>query len=104
MRRKARRPWPAATVCVHRPAYSMSARGRDESRPYIPDGGPLLRVLPTAGEKGRLEQYGINGLRYWGLEGKGLAILQIVDELGWGVFEEIVHQPVEGDVEGVIAG
>ena len=38
-------------VCVHRPAYSMSASGRDESRPYIPDGGHLLLFLATAGEK-----------------------------------------------------
>ena len=38
-------------VCVHRPAYSMSASGRDESRPYIPDGACLLPLLPAAGEK-----------------------------------------------------
>ena len=91
MRRKARRPWLAATVCVHRPAYSMSARGRDESRPYIPDGGPLLRVLPTAGEKCGLEQHGVDGLHNRGFGGRGLATLQIVDELRGGVFEEIVH-------------
>ena len=51
MRRKARRPRLAATVCAHRPAYSMSASGRDESRPYIPDGGHLLPPLPAPGEK-----------------------------------------------------
>ena len=51
MRRKARRPRLAATVCAHRPAYSMSASGRDESRPYIPDGGHLLPTLPAPGEK-----------------------------------------------------
>ena len=27
------------------------ASGRDESRPYIPDGGHLLPLLPAAGEK-----------------------------------------------------
>ena len=42
MRRKAHWPRLAVTVCVHRPAYSMSASGRDESRPYIPDRGHLL--------------------------------------------------------------
>ena len=48
---KARRPGLAAIVCVHRPAYSRSTGGRDESRPYIPDGGHLLPLLPAAGEK-----------------------------------------------------
>ena len=47
----ARRPWLAATVCVHRPAYSISASGGDQSRPYIPDGGHLLPLLSAAGEK-----------------------------------------------------
>ncbi len=56
MRRKARRPRLAATVCVHRAAYSMSPSGRDESRPYILDGGDLLPLLPAPGE-----QYGLAG-------------------------------------------
>ncbi len=33
------------------PTSSLSASGRDESRRYISDGGHLLPLLPTAGEK-----------------------------------------------------
>ena len=56
LKAKARRPWLAATVCVYRPAYSMPASGRDESPPYIPDGGYLPPLLPSAGEKSGLER------------------------------------------------
>ena len=49
LRRKARRPGPAATVGAHRRAYSMSASGRDQSRPYVPHGGHLPPLRATTG-------------------------------------------------------
>ncbi len=44
----------AAKLCAHRPAYSMPASGRDESRPYISSGEDFAPLLPAAGEKGGL--------------------------------------------------
>ena len=57
----------------------------------------------TAALVKNLEQDRVDGLHYRGFGGGGPAILQIVKQLRGGVFEEIVHQPVESEVEGVIA-
>ena len=39
------------SLCTSPSIHGMWASGRDESRPYIPDGGHLLPVPLTAGEK-----------------------------------------------------
>ena len=53
--RKAQRPWLAATVRAHRPAYSMSASGRDESEPGMQEKQPqATRPLPTVTAAQRL--------------------------------------------------
>ena len=48
---KGRRPRLASKFVYIGQRPGMSGSGRDESRPYVPDGGHLLSLLPAPGEK-----------------------------------------------------
>ena len=48
---KGRRPRLASKFVYIGQRPGMSGSGRDESRPYVPDGGHLLPLLPAPGEK-----------------------------------------------------